>query len=216
MSETITLDMNSPSIQHLCSRCKRMEKIISLVGPITYCPHEDDEFDFMIHEIIEQMLSIKAGQKIYDRLKEFCGGKITPDSIVDLDEEDIHATGTSKAKASYIKGLAEAVQSGDLVFEELRTLPDAEITKRLTSLRGIGDWTAKMYLIFVLDRQDILPFEDWAFLQAYKWAYRTNDLTPAAIKKKCRKWKPYSSIAARYLYRALDTGLTKKEFHLFK
>lgn len=216
MSEIIKLDQNSPSIKHLCSKCKRMEKIISMIGPITYNPHQGDEFDFMVHEIIEQMLSIKAGQKIYDRFKELCGGEITPTSVTSLSEEDIRSTGTSKAKAVYIKGLAESVQSGFLVLEELNTLSDDEVIKRLTALRGIGDWTAKMYLIFVLDRQDILPYEDGAFIQAYRWAYKTEDLSASSIKKKCKKWKPYSSIAARYLYRTLDAGLTKEEFHLYK
>lgn len=73
-----------------------------------------------------------------------------------------------------------------------------------------------MYLIFVLDRQDILPYEDGAFLQSYRWLYKTIDCSPASIKSKCKKWSPYSSIAARYLYHALDLGLTKSEFHLFK
>lgn len=216
MSEIITLDRDSPSIQHLCSKCKRMKKIISMIGPITYSPHDGNEFCFIVHEIIEQMLSIKAGQKIYNRLKGLCEGNITPDSVMNLSEEDIRSTGTSKAKAIYIRGLAEAVQSGNLVLEELSPLPDEEVRKKLTALHGIGDWTAKMYLIFVLDRQDILPYEDGAFLQAYRWAYKTEDLSVGSIKKKCKKWSPYSSIAARYLYRALDSGLTKKEFHLYK
>ena len=69
---------------------------------------------------------------------------------------------------------------------------------------------------FVLDRQDVLPFEDGAFLQSYRWLYKTTDIAPVSVKKKCAKWKPYSSIAARYLYRVLDLGLTREEFHLFK
>ena len=73
-----------------------------------------------------------------------------------------------------------------------------------------------MYLIFVLDRQDVLPFEDGAFLQSYRWLYNTTDTTPASVKKKCANWNPYYSIAARYLYRILDLGLTKEDFHLFK
>lgn len=95
-------------------------------------------------------------------------------------------------------------------------MSDQEIIRELTSIKGIGIWTAKMYLIFVLDRPNVLPYEDGAFLQAYRWAYKTDNLSPDAIKKKCKKWSPYSSIAARYLYRALDTGLTKDEFHLHK
>ena len=89
-------------------------------------------------------------------------------------------------------------------------MTDEAALKELVSLHGIGIWTAKMYLIFVLDRQDILPFEDVAFLQSYKWLYKAEDVSKASIEKKCKKWKPYSSIAARFLYRALDMGFTKK------
>ena len=95
-------------------------------------------------------------------------------------------------------------------------MTDDEVMRKLTSIRGIGNWSAKMYLIFALDRKDILPYEDTAFLQAYSWLYKTNDYSPEAVKKRCKKWKPYSSIAARYMYRALDMGLTKREFHLYK
>ena len=93
---------------------------------------------------------------------------------------------------------------------------DEEVIKELTSIRGIGKWTAKMYLLFVLDRQDILPIEDGAFLQSYKCLYKKDDISKISIGKKCKKWKPYSSVAARYLYRALDIGMTKLEFDLYK
>ena len=116
----------------------------------------------------------------------------------------------------YIRGLTNAVESGDLDFKKLETMNDDEVINELTSLHGIGTWTAKMYLIFALNRQDVLPYEDVAFLQGYEWLYKTKDRSKAAVEKKCKKWKPYSSIAARYLYRALDSGLTKNEFHLYK
>lgn len=103
-----------------------------------------------------------------------------------------------------------------MVLSELQNLSDDEVIKKLTSLRGIGLWTAKMYLIFVLNRQNVLPVEDVAFLQSYKWMYKTDDISKDSVIKKCEKWSPYSSIAARYLYRALDTDLTKNEFHPYK
>ena len=215
MSKQITLDLSSPAIKHLCNRDKRMQKIISMVGSITYTVHTDG-YSFLIHEIIEQMLSIKAGEKIYSRLVKLCDGKITPDRIYSLSFDEIKGTGTAAAKVQYIKNLTEKILSKELVLSELDTLSDSAVIEVLTSIRGIGAWTAKMYLIFVLDRPDVLPYEDGAFLQSYKWAYKTNDLSHTAIKKKCHKWHPYSSIAARYMYRALDIGLTKKEFHLFK
>ena len=212
----ITLDNQTPSVQYLCTKDKRIAKVISMVGPISYEPHYDDPFPFLVHEIIEQMLSIKVGAKIYHRLEELCDGAVCPEAIHSLSAADIRSVGTSNAKAANIKSAAEAVLTGQVRFDRFQEMPDEEIVKELTSLRGIGMWTAKMYLIFVLDRQDVLPFEDVAFLQGYKWVYKTSDISKAAVIKKCRKWKPYSSIAARYLYRALDMGLTKEEFHLYK
>ena len=116
----------------------------------------------------------------------------------------------------YIQNVTKAVLSGNLDFSELEQLSDAEVMKKLTSIQGIGNWTAKMYLLFVLNRPNVLPYEDGAFLQSYRWMYKTTECSPIAVKNKCKKWSPYSSIASRYLYRALDQGLTKEEFHLYK
>lgn len=211
----IILDLNSPPVQYLCKKDKRLAKAISMVGTITYTPYTDG-YAFLVHEIIEQMLSIKAGQKIYNRLEALCGGQIVPTVIATLSDLEIRGTGTSNSKATYIKNVTDAVITRKINLNALQTMSDDEVREKLTSLRGIGDWTAKMYLIFVLNRPDILPFEDGAFLQSYRWLYKTDDCSPASIKKRCTKWKPYSSIAARYLYRILDLGYTKEEFHLFK
>ncbi|UZT81512.1 DNA-3-methyladenine glycosylase family protein [Caproicibacterium sp. BJN0003] len=217
MSEIITLDMNTPSVQYLCKKDRRLAKVISMVGRITYSPHDDENiYSFLVHEIIEQMLSIKAGDKIYKRLEDLCNGNVTPESISKLSDEEIRSAGTSKAKVTYIRSLTNAVSNNDIDFLELQKLSDTEIIKKLTAIRGIGNWSAKMYLIFVLNRQDVLPFEDGAFLQSYRWMYKTEDCSAKAVSYKCKKWRPYSSIAARYLYRALDMGFTKEEFHLFK
>lgn len=101
------------------------------------------------------------------------------------------------------------VTNNQIDFALLETLPDREVIKYLTAIKGIGNWTAKMYLIFFLQREDVLPYEDVAFLQAYKWLYNTKVVKPESIGRRCRIWKPYTSIGARYLYRALDSGLTK-------
>lgn len=215
MPSEITLNENSASIQYLCKKDKRLAKVISMVGPITYQTH-DDAFAFLIHEIIEQMLSIKAGAKIYSRLEKLCDGSVTPSNIAKLTDEQIKSIGTSTSKVSYIRGITNAVLSGEIVLAELPSLSDQQIRKKLLTLKGVGNWTTKMYLIFVLDKQDILPTEDIAFIQAYEWMYNTTDRSKETIEKRCKKWKPYSSIAARYLYRALDAGLTKEKFHLFK
>ena len=216
MSETITLDTNSPPVQYLCKKDKRLAKVISMVGPITYTTHADDPYAFLVHEIIEQMLSVKAGTAIYKRLEELCNGRISPERINDLTFDDIKGIGTASSKVKCIKEMTNAVIAGNLDFDTLKTMSDNEVKSKLLSIYGIGQWTTKMYLIFVLDRPDILPIEDTAFLQAYKWAYKPDYSSKDELIKRCKKWKPYSSYAARYLYRALDSGLTKSEFHLYK
>lgn len=216
MPNVVTIDMSTPSVQYLCKKDKRLAKVISMVGSISYVPHEEDAYAFLVHEIIEQMLSVKAGQKIYSRLEELCGEEISPARISALTDEQIRSTGTSNAKVEYIRNITNAVTNGTLDFSAMRQFSDEEVIASLTKIRGIGKWTAKMYLMFVLDRQDVLPFEDGAFLQVYRWMYKTQDCSEKAVTAKCKKWKPYSSIASRFCYRALDAGMTKEEFHLFK
>ena len=99
--------------------------------------------------------------------------------------------------------------------EKLDSMSDQEVIRGLTKQNGIGTWTAKMYLVFVLDRQNVLPCEDIAFLQGCKWAYKTDDISKQSVEKRCRKWRPFSSIAARF-FKALDMELTKEELHLYK
>lgn len=216
MGEIIILDNNSPEIQYLCKKDKRLAKVISMVGPITYETHEEDPYEFLIHEIIEQMLSIKAGNKIFSRLVDLCDGKITPSKVNKLSDDQIKSIGTANSKVSFIKSITNAVLNSELDFNSLKGMNDSDVFKYLTSFKGIGKWTANMYLIFVLNRMDILPTNDAAFLQSYEWLYKTTDHSDISIRKKCKKWKPYSSIASRYLYRALDSGLTKEQFHLYK
>lgn len=147
---TVILNENSPSIKYLCQKDKRLAKVISTIGEISYTTHSEDPYAFMIHEIIEQMLSIKAGMKIYTRFEELCNGNISPQVVNQLTIEQIKTTGTSLNKATYIKALTDAVLVGNLNFSDFRTMSDSEVIDKLTSIKGIGKWTAKMYLIFVL------------------------------------------------------------------
>lgn len=91
----------------------------------------------------------------------------------------------------HIRNVTEAVLRGDLDFDKMDTLSDEEVICTLTKLHGIGNWTAKMFLIFVLNCPDVLPVEDGAFLRTYRWVYKTDDCSEKAVSKKCRKWKPY-------------------------
>ena len=215
MTTVRTIDSSSTAVVYLSEKDRRLAKLITMVGEISYAPH-DDGFEFLIHEIVEQMLSIKVGAILFDRLINLCNGSITPEALSCLSTEDIKSIGLSSAKATYIRCTAQAVIDGDLKLNSFVSLPDEDVYKQLIATRGIGPWTAKMYLMFVLDRPDILPYEDSTFLNTYRWLYKTADTSLTAIKKRCKKWSPYSSIASRYFYKAFDLGLTRQEFHIFK
>ena len=127
MPNVVTLDMNTTSVQYLCSKDKRLAKVISMVGPISYVPHEEDTYSFLIHEIIEQMLSVKAGQKIYGRLEDLCDGMVTLERIAALNDDEIRGTGTSSSKVRCIRSVTEAVLCGDLDFNKMDMLSDEEV-----------------------------------------------------------------------------------------
>ena len=142
------------------------------------------------------MLSQKAADSICKRVHSLCSENVTPANILSLSHDELRSAGVSNSKCKYLFNLAEATQKGILDFNTLQNLDDQAVYKTITSIQGLGSWSAKMYLIFVLNRQNILPFEDGAFLQSYSWLYKTNDISPSSIKKRCKKWEPYSSIAS--------------------
>lgn len=212
-SFSYTLD--SYPIKYLCSKDKHLSKVILSLGDLVYSVHSDS-FAFLAHEIVEQMLSVQAGNKIYSRLVSLCNDTVTPTQILELSPEEIKATGMSYKKVHCLIDLAREIENNTIRFDRFPAMSDIEIINSLTQIKGIGAWTSKMYLMFVLNRLDILPYEDGAFLQSYRWLYNTSDCKPESVKKRCKKWKPYSSLAARYMYRALDSGMTKTPFHLYK
>lgn len=205
-------------ITHLKNADFKLSKVIDKIGILDYNSdtyNHKDHFSFLVKEIVGQMISASVKKVLLQRLLELCENNITPNSISKLTVPKLRSIGISNAKSNYILNLANTFLNKDIDFDNLINLSDKEIIKALTSIKGIGIWTSKMYLIFFLKREDILPYEDGAFLQAYKWLYNTKDTKPESIMKKCKKWSPYSSIGARYLYKALDNGLTKmsiKEF----
>ncbi len=213
--KSFVISTTDERIDFLKKKDKRLGKVINAIGPIE-CSVHSDSFEFIVSQIVGQMLSNKVAHIIFNRLKALCEEDICATKLLNLEWEELKQIGLSNSKCEYIKGFSMAVKEKTICLEELYKKDDEEVIKELTSIRGIGKWTAKMYLLFVLDRQDILPIEDGAFLQSYKWLYKTDDISKISIEKKCKKWKPYSSVAARYLYRALDIGMTKREIHLYK
>lgn len=206
--------MTQNALNEATSRLKisdeKLKLVIDAIGSLHVTQHPDP-FIFLVQTIIGQMLSSKVKHTIYGRLQVLCNNQIDPHTIDSIDVQELRNIGMSTAKASCIKNLAQSIISGDLVFEEINILPKENCMEELKKIKGLGNWSAKMYLIFFLQKEDVLPYEDGAFLQSFKWLYKIEKPTIDQIKSIASKWHPYESIAARYLYVALDSGLTKKD-----
>lgn len=201
---------NLESIEYLQKADRKLSKVINRIGFLgSSINSHKDSFSFLAKEIVGQMISTNTKKRIWGNVLTLCKNDFSPYTVCNLTVEQLRKTGLSYSKSNYILHLAKLVSNNEIDFEKLETMPDDEVMKELTSIKGIGNWTAKMYLLFFLQREDILPYEDGAFLQAYKWLYNTKVIKPESIARRCKKWKPYTSIGARYMYRALDTGLTK-------
>ena len=118
---------------------------------------------------------LKPSKRFFSLLEKLCTGDVNPDTITALTNEQIRSSGTSNAKVGYIRNLTNALESDALSFDNLKEMSDIDIIREMTKIRGIGAWTAKKYLIFVLNRPDILPVGDGTFLQSYRWAYKPKD-----------------------------------------
>lgn len=204
----------SPELKQLITSDNRLSKAIPLIGDLEYETRLNNE-TFFFETIIGQMLSNKSADAITARFYQLCEEKPVAEKVRNLSIDSLRGIGISSQKSNYIIGFSNHIKENPHFLNDLATHDNDTIISRLTSFKGIGPWTAKMYLIFVLDRRDILPYEDGAFMQAFKWLYPDLDYSIDTIINTCSVWKPYTSIAARYLYKLLDSGYTKYP-HQFK
>lgn len=200
------ISLNSDGVRHLISVDASLGALILSIGELNYTVH-DNPLKHVSDSILGQMLSNSVANVIRNRFYDLCEGDVSFAKVRTLSVDDIVSVGTSKRKAEAI--LSIAMLSSEAELNNLNSLSDTDAYKKLISFKGIGPWTAKMFLLFYLQRSDVLPYEDVAFLQSYKWLYGIEKVSPDFVINSCKKWAPYSSIAARYLYRALDSGLVK-------
>jgi len=192
------------AVRHLKKSDPTLCAIIERVGPYRM-QYRDPSFEALVRSIVFQQLHGKAARTIFDRLVAAAGGVITPESILKLTAAQMRAAGLSKQKLSYVRDLAQRTHSGEVDFAALRTLSDEAVITTLTKVKGIGEWTAHMFLIFALQRPNVLPTGDYGVRSAIKRAYRKRKLpTPAAMEKLAKSWHPYCSVAAWYLWRSMD------------
>ncbi len=180
-------------------------------GPLSARDHgwgrPAEHYAALVRAIAGQQLSVKAAASIWGRLLERYGGHTpTPEQILADDPEEMRvACGFSRAKVTYLRSLAEHVLSGELELDRLNELRDAEVIRELTAVRGIGEWTAHMFLIFTLHREDVLPTGDLGVRNAAMRAYGLDaPPAPAELAGIAEPWRPHRTRACLYLWRSLD------------
>jgi 3-methyladenine DNA glycosylase/8-oxoguanine DNA glycosylase len=193
------------AVNHLKKSDPVLRAIIERVGPFRM-EFGPPEFHSLAEAIVYQQLNGKAAETIFQRFSEVAGDPLTPQGILKLTGEQMRGVGLSKQKSSYLKDLAAKTSSGLLNFSKLSEMPDEEVIKHLTQVKGIGVWTAQMFLMFTLKRENVLPTGDYGVQAAIKKHYRKRQLPkPHVMEKIARPWEPYRTIACWYLWRSLDT-----------
>lgn len=178
--------------------------ILGKAGPFTM-QYREPVFDTLVRSIVSQQLSGRVASVIFGRLLEAAGGELTPASIMKLRTERMRKLGLSGQKTLYIRELAKHTRKGSVIFESLTDLHDEAVIEHLTQVKGIGVWTAQMFLMFALRREDVLPVADLGIRTAMKKAWNLPDLPkPPEMEQLAESWKPYRSIACWYLWRSLD------------
>jgi DNA-3-methyladenine glycosylase II len=207
------------AVTHLKKSDPVMRGIIERIGPyrMQFSP---PEFHSLAESIVYQQLNGKAAETIFKRFAALAGEPLTPEGILKLSDEQMRGAGLSKQKTGYLKDLATKTSSGLLDFARLPEQPDAEVVEHLTQVKGIGVWTAQMFLIFTLRRENVLPTGDFGIRMAIykhyldvrrpKAAKQTRKKkiklpSPEQMEKIAKPWEPYRSVACWYLWRSLDT-----------
>lgn len=168
-----------------------------------------DLFHALVQSIISQQLSIRVADTIYNRVEQLLG-RITAENLKSAAVEDLRACGLSARKIEYLRGIADAVLSGRIDFAALARLPDEEIMKELVKLKGVGEWTAEMLLIFALGRPDVLSFKDLGIRRGIMLLNKLEELTEEDFEVYRKRYSPYGTLASLYLWRIKDGGLSVK------
>lgn len=182
----------------LKSRDKKLSAVIEQVGPI-YRRTIPDLFAALVHSIVGQQISTKAQETIWNRLQSVFG-KITPEKMAKTEDARLQSIGISFRKVNYIKRAAEKIGNGEFDIDALRDMDDAEVARQLSSLDGIGRWSAEMLMLFSMQRPNILSFDDLAIQRGLRMVYRHRKIDRRMFERYRRRYTPYGSVASLYLW----------------
>jgi DNA-3-methyladenine glycosylase II len=203
------------ALNHLKAADPVMGGLIESVGKLPDAgegrPHSEDHYGALVRTITGQQLSVLAARAIYGRLTaRFDDRPPTPQEILEDEPEQLRAAaGLSRAKVSYLRSLAEHVLSGELELERMDELPDEQVIAELVAVKGLGLWSAQMFLMFHLSRPDVLPVGDLGIRRAIERAYVLDGLPEAGVMEQIAEpWRPHRTLACRYLWRSLNNEPT--------
>jgi len=166
----------------------------------------DDAYGVLVRTIVGQQLSTKAARSIYNRLAAIFGDRPpTPEELLAADEDEFRAAGLSRPKIRYLRDLASHVLTGEVDFDSMHALSDEEVSARITAVKGLGQWSADMFLMFHLSRPDVLPVGDLGIRRAVERAYELPEMPdPDALRVLAEPWRPHRTLASFYLWESLD------------
>ena len=193
------------AVRHIRNADPVMRELIRKAGPFRLKLHRD-RFQALVYSILSQQISGKAARAIRTRLVNLINPeRITPETLARLSREELRSVGVSPQKSTYLLDLTERVTIGNLRLNRLGRMSDEDVIDALVQVKGIGVWTAKMFLIFSLGRLDVFPHEDLGVRMAIRNLYGLEDLpNPEVSHRIATPWRPYASVATWYCWRSLD------------
>jgi len=194
------------ALRHLSHADKRIEKLIDKFGPPNF-NLMNNYYESLIRSIVYQQLSGKAASIIYERFLDLFVFDIYPEpkDILAVSIETLRSSGLSYQKVNYIRDLSEKWQDGTMNLTDIDSMTDEEISSELIKVKGIGQWTADMFLMFTLGRPDVFPFGDLGIQKGVMILTNMNRLpTQKEMERKTKKWQPYRTVAAWYLWKLVD------------
>ena len=205
-------DLDNEKVKYLITTDDKLGKLIKYINK-TELIIEEDGFKCIVKYIIGQQISDKARETIWQRVCAILKN-ITPENILAINDNELRKVGLSERKINYIKILASAVISEDINFYDFKELTNEEIIKKLTALKGIGQWTAEMYLIFSLGRENVLSKGDGTIRRTIQWMYDLEKLPSSEILLKYfSSWTQYATIVSSYLWKSIELGLVQRPFN---
>lgn len=205
-------DLKNEKVQYLIHTDKKLGKLINFIGS-SELMIEEDGFKCLVKYIIGQQISDKARETIWQRICTTYGN-ITPKLILTIEDDKLKQVGLSLRKVIYIKTLATSIVDNVIDFKEFSKITNEEIIKKLTTLKGIGQWTAEMYLIFSLGRENVLSKGDGTIRRTIQWMYDLKKLPSSEmLTKYFSSWSQYATIVSAYLWKSIELGLVQKTFN---